>query len=87
MTDKLEYEDNEVGEPTSRIARIVWFIRQEDRKGDILVTEVEAELGFDLRRYRQQLEANWELRGLGYQYEAGAQGRGNASKFKWIGDD
>ncbi|PUB19271.1 hypothetical protein DFP92_101866 [Yoonia sediminilitoris] len=85
-TDQLQYEEIVVNEPTGRIARILSYIRNSTTKADIPVKEIEQALGFDLRRYRSQLEGDWDLAMLGYQFQAGEKGRGKAGYFKWLGE-
>lgn len=86
QTGVLEYEGQQVGEPTGRVDRVIWYLRQQDRREDILSTEVEEALGFDLRRYKNALELSWDLRIMGYEFEPGGRGRGNVGKFKWTRD-
>lgn len=86
-TDVLEYEGQQAGEPTGRVDRVVWYLkRQQDRREDIHSTEVEEALGFELRRYKNALELSWDLKMIGYEFEPGSRGRGNAGKFKWTRD-
>lgn len=80
----LEYEGSAVGEPSGRLDRIIWQLKEIDRRSDVSVAEIEEALGIEIRRYRQALENSWDLRMLGYRFEAGGRGRGRAGKFKWI---
>lgn len=86
QTATLEYDGNEVGESSSPVDRIIWYLRQQDRREDILSTEVEGALGFELRRYKNALQLSWDLRMIGYEFEPGSRGRGNAGTFKWTRD-
>lgn len=86
-TDELPYEGIAADQPTGRITRIVSFIRQQDRRADIVSTEVEHHLGFELRRYSDQLQGSWDLKALGYEYIPGTRGRGNFAMFRWIGSN
>jgi hypothetical protein len=86
-TDELPYEGSAVVQPTSRIVRITSCIRQHDRNEDIAATEVEGHLGFELRRYSDQLQGSWDLKALGYEYIPGTRGRGNFAMFRWIGSN
>ena len=83
-TDELQYQGRPIGQTNGRIARIVQFIRQQDRRADIASTEVEQQLGFELRRYSSQLKDNWHLKALRYEYIPGRRGRGNSALFKWL---
>jgi hypothetical protein len=84
-TEKLEYKGATISEPTDRVARILGYIRQQDRKADIPTTEVETALGFRLSSYRNKLEGTWDLDMLGYKYVSGGRGRGKSARFKWVG--
>lgn len=84
-TGQLNYEGKAVKEPTSRIARVLNYIRNRSPKEDIPIKEVEQALEFDLRRYRDQLEGDWDLKALGYEFKAGGKGRGKAGYFRWLG--
>lgn len=86
QTTTLEYEGNEAGESSSPVDRIIWFLRQEDRREDVLATEVEEALNFALRRYKGALQMSWDLRMLGYEFVPGSRGRSNTGKFKWTRD-
>lgn len=85
-TDRLEYDGNSIIEPTNRLARIISYIRLQASKDDIPTTDVEEALGFRLSSYKDQLEGNWELQMLGYEYVPGGRGRGNSGKFRWLGE-
>ena len=87
VTEKLEYEGREIGEPTGRVARIIWYIKGLNRKDDIPATEVEGALSFRLSSYTNQLEGNADLQMLGYDYVPGGKGRGNSAKFKWLDNE
>lgn len=84
-THQLSYEGIMVGEPVSRIARVRGYIRDNNKRKDISIKEVEQALGFKLRAYRAQLEGDWDLAMLGYQFQAGRKGKGNTGFFRWIG--
>ena len=86
VTEILEYEGREIGEPTGRVARIIWYIKGLNRRDDISATEVEGALNFRLSNYTNQLEGNADLQMLGYDYVPGERGRGNSAKFKWLDD-
>lgn len=79
----LEYEGSAIGEPSGRLDKIIWHLKELDRRGDVSGTEIEEAIGFEMRRYRQALENSWDLRMLGYTFEAGGRGRGRVGKFKW----
>jgi hypothetical protein len=44
---------------------------------------VETALGFELRRYSNDLEGNWDVMMLGYTYQKGGRGRGNSARFTY----
>lgn len=85
-TAVLEFEGEEAGKPSDRISQILWFIKEHDRQQDIPISEVEEAVGFNLRGYADRLEANWDLKHLGYEFVRGGRGRGNAGHFRWLGD-
>lgn len=81
----MEYEGHPVGEPSGRVDRIIWYLREQDRGEDMPATEVEEALGFEIRRYKNSLTNSWDLKMIGYRFEPGGRGRGNVSKFIWEG--
>ena len=78
--DVIRYEDQQVGEPSGRVDKIVWHIREQGRTGDIDVRTVEEALGFETRRYKDALLQSWDLKMLGYRFEPGERGRGHSAK-------
>lgn len=80
-TGKLEYDGIAVSQPTGRLARIIDHLGSHGNNQDVEATAVEDALGFELRRYGNDLESNWDLMMLGYSYQKGGRGRGNSAKF------
>ena len=81
ITNKLEYDGIAVSQPTGRLARIVDYLGSYGDKQDVEAKAVETALGFDLRRYSNDLENSWDLMMLGYRYQKGARGRGKNARF------
>ncbi|MDB9943884.1 hypothetical protein OAD19_02530, partial [Octadecabacter sp.] len=81
MTDKLEYDGIAVSQPTGRLARIIDYLGSYGDKQDVEAKAVETALGFELRRYSNDLEGNWDLMMLGYTYQKGGRGRGKSARF------
>ena len=81
MTSKLEYDGIAVSQPTGRLARIVDYLGSYGDKQDVEAKAVETALGFDLRRYSNDLENSWDLMMLGYTFQKGARGRGKNARF------
>ncbi len=86
-TGTLEYEGRQVSEPSRRIDRIIWYLRLQDRRDDVLATEVEEALGFRLSQYKDSLQNSWDMRMLGYDFVPGGRGRGNVGRFRWTRDN
>ena len=74
-----------IAEPRGRVARIVQYLRRCERGQDIPAGQVQEALNIPLRRMKSQLENDWNLRRLGYEYQSGSQGRGHSAVFKWTG--
>lgn len=83
--DRLIYQDNEITPLVGRVARVIDYLRKQQIKDDIPASEVEEALGFQLRRYSNQLKGSWDIMMTGYEYTAGGRGRGNSATFKWMG--
>ena len=75
--------DNQQGshQTTGRLARIIDHLGSHGNNQDVEATAVEDALGFELRRYGNDLESNWDLMMLGYSYQKGGRGRGNSARF------
>ena len=74
-----------VSEPKGRVARIVQYLSRCEKGQDIPAGEVQEALNIPIRRLKSQLENDWDLMMLGYEYKAGAKGRGHSAVFKWTG--
>ena len=81
MTNKLEYDGTAVSQPTGRLARIIGYLGSYGDKQDVEAKAVETALGFELRRYSNDLENSWDLMMLGYTYQKGGRGRGKSARF------
>ena len=79
---ELTYE-TPIEYPTGRIEKVLFYLKKRQEQGDVPAKEVEKALGFELRRYRHELEDSWDLSALGYRFQAGTIGRGNGALFKW----
>ena len=77
--------DVEVAKPVGRIARVLDYLINQDGGEDISAKDVEKAVGFELRRYKDQLINNWDIMMAGYGYVAGTRGSGKSATFKWIG--
>ena len=84
-TDTLAYENVEVAKPVGRIARVLDHLIKQDGGEDISAKDVENAVGFELRRYKDQLINNWDIMMAGYDYVSGTRGSGKSATFKWIG--
>lgn len=85
-TTEMDYGIESATKPVGRIEQILSYLRTRKGHDDVSIKDVEAALGFELRRYGVQLDKNWDLNMIGYEFVAGRRGRGNTSHFKYIGD-
>lgn len=83
-TTELEFEGIQADLPTGRVARVLHYLRNRHPKEDVPFKEVEKAVGFHLRSCKVELEADWDLRAIGFQYVSGQKGRGKAGHFRWI---
>jgi len=74
-----------VAEPRGRVARIIQYLRRCERGQDIPAGQVQEALNIPLRRLKSQLENDWDLLMLGYEYKSGSKGRGHSAAFEWKG--
>ena len=74
-----------VSEPKGRVARIVQYLSRCEKGQDIPVAQVQEVLNITIRKHKSQLENDWDLLMLGYEYQSGSQGRGHSAVFKWTG--
>ena len=78
---ELQYTDRDVQAGLSRLCQILNYLLKYGQGRDVLTTELEGALGFSLRRYADDLEQNFELMCLGYEYIRGGKGRGKSAAF------
>ena len=74
-----------VTQPKGTVARIIQYLGRCERGQDIPAAQVQEALNIPIRRLKSQLENDWDLMMLGYEYKAGAKGRGHSAVFKWTG--
>jgi hypothetical protein len=84
--EELPYQGVSALVPRGRVDRIVHYIRLHGQDRDVPANEVEAAIGFPLRRLGSALEHLRDLQTLGYQYIKGGRGRGRAGVFKKVVD-
>jgi len=78
---ELQYTDRDTQAGLSRLCQILNYLLKYGQGRDVLKTELEGALGFSLRRYADDLEQNFELMCLGYEYIRGGKGRGKSAAF------
>ena len=78
---ELQYTDRDTKTGLSRVGQILDYLLKHGKGREVPTTEVEGALGFSLRRYADDLEQNFELMCLGYEYIRGGKGRGKSAAF------
>ena len=78
---ELQYTDQDTKTGLSRVGKILDYLLKYGKGREVSTTEVEGALGFSLRRYADDLEENFELMCLGYEYRRGGRGRGRSAAF------
>ena len=74
-----------VSEAKGAVARIVQYLSRCEKGQDIPVAQVQEVLNITIRKHKSQLENDWDLSRLGYEYQSGSKGRGHSAVFKWTG--
>ena len=74
-----------VSEAKGAVARIVQYLSRCEKGQDIPVAQVQEVLNITIRKHKSQLENDWDLKMLGYEYELGSKGRGHSAAFEWKG--
>ena len=77
--------DIAVAEPKGRVAKIVQYLSRCEKGQDIPAGQVQEALNIPIRRLKSQLENDWDLLILGYEYKSGSKGSGHSAVFKWTG--
>jgi hypothetical protein len=78
---ELRYTDQDTQAALSRMGQILDYLLKHGKGREVSATEIEDALGFSLRRYAKNLEENFELLCLGYEYRRGGRGRGKSAAF------
>ena len=74
-----------VSEAKGAVARIVQYLSRCEKGQDIPVAQVQEVLNITIRKHKSQLENDWDLKMLGYEYKLGSKGRGHSAAFEWKG--
>ena len=69
----------------SRIGKIIEYLTQQATGQDIPASDVQAATGVEIKKVKGQLQGDWDIVTLGYQFDAGSKGRGKGAIFKWVG--
>jgi hypothetical protein len=78
---ELQYTDQDTQAGLSRMGQILDYLLKHGKGREVPTTEIEGVLGFSIRRYADDLEENFELMCLGYEYRRGGRGRGKSAAF------
>ena len=78
---ELQYTDQGTQAVLSRMGQILDYLLKHGKGREVPTTEIEGVLGFSIRRYADDLEENFELMCLGYEYRRGGRGRGKSAAF------
>ena len=70
---------------SSRIGKIIEYLTQQATGQDIPASDVQAATGVEIKKVKGQLQGDWDIVTLGYQFDAGSKGRGKGAIFKWVG--
>ena len=74
-----------VTQPKGTVARIIQYLGRCERGQDIPAAQVQEALNIQIRKLKSDLENDWNLMMLGYEYKSGSKGRGHSAVFKWTG--
>jgi len=78
---ELQYTNKDIQAGLSRLGQILDYLLKHGKGREVSTTEIEGVLGFSIRRYADDLEENFELMCLGYEYRRGGKGRGKSAAF------
>ena len=74
-----------VTQPKGTVARIIQYLGRCERGQDIPAAQVQEALNIQIRKLKSDLENDWDLILLGYEYQSASKGRGHSAVFKLTG--
>jgi hypothetical protein len=82
----LLYKGFHLSSSSSRVTRVLNYIRQYGGGQDIPAKQVQTNLGYRLSSIGSALDHNRDLLELGYVFERGTKGRGRGAVFRYVGE-